>query len=46
MYIGLCLSKLNDFKNAYLSFEKAIEKDIGEDYLIPLNYAILLSKNV
>lgn len=25
MYMGLCLNKLNDFQNACLSFEKAME---------------------
>lgn len=43
MYLALALSKLDDFENSCSAYEKALE--LGEDYLIHLNYAITLLKN-
>ncbi|KRX02869.1 hypothetical protein PPERSA_04072 [Pseudocohnilembus persalinus] len=44
MYIGLCLNQLNDIRNACISFETAQEKNDQDEYIIPLNYAILLAQ--
>lgn len=43
MYLAVALSKLEDFENACSAYEKAIE--LGDDYLIHLNYAITLALN-
>ncbi|CAD8054347.1 unnamed protein product [Paramecium sonneborni] len=42
MYLGIALNKLNDFQNACRSFERALELDKDKDYLIYLNYCIIL----
>lgn len=43
MYLAVALNKLEDFDNACSAYEKAIE--LGEDYLIHLNYAVTLALN-
>ena len=41
MYLGVALSRLEDFDNSSSAYEKAIELD-GNDHLFHLNYAISL----
>jgi len=43
MYLGITLSKLDDFENACSAYEKAIEME--PDHLFELNYAITLVNN-
>eukprot|EP00602_Paraphysomonas_sp_CaronLab_P006752 CAMPEP_0185018802 /NCGR_PEP_ID=MMETSP1103-20130426/1472_1 /TAXON_ID=36769 /ORGANISM="Paraphysomonas bandaiensis, Strain Caron Lab Isolate" /LENGTH=414 /DNA_ID=CAMNT_0027548787 /DNA_START=64 /DNA_END=1308 /DNA_ORIENTATION=- len=43
MYLAVSLSKLDDFENSCAAYDKAI--DLGEDYLIHLNYSITLMNN-
>ncbi|CAE7606185.1 BBS4, partial [Symbiodinium microadriaticum] len=43
MYLAVTLSKLDDFDNSCAAYTKAIE--LGEDYIIHLNYSITLYKN-
>lgn len=43
MYLAVALSKLDDFENSCSAYDKALE--LGEDYLIHLNYAITLLRN-
>lgn len=43
MYLGICLSRLDDFENACSAYEKAIHME--QDHLFELNYAITLYNN-
>lgn len=43
MYLAVSLSKLDDFDNSCAAYDKALE--VGEDYLIHLNYAVTLLAN-
>jgi Bardet-Biedl syndrome 4 protein len=43
MYLAVALSRLDDFENSCAAYEKALE--LGQDYLIHLNYAISLYLN-
>ena len=44
MYLGVTLSKLDDFDNACAAYDKALQLD-SKDALILLNYAITLLAN-
>ncbi|CAG9461157.1 unnamed protein product [Pedinophyceae sp. YPF-701] len=43
MYLGLALSRLEDFENACLAYEKALE--LEDDYVFRLNYGIMLARH-
>jgi Bardet-Biedl syndrome 4 protein len=43
MYLAVALSHLDDFENSCAAYNKALE--LGEDYLICLNYCITLYRN-
>lgn len=43
VYLGVCLSRLDDFDNACSAYEKAISMEV--DHIFELNYAIMLYNN-
>lgn len=43
VYLGVCLSRIDDFENACSAYEKAISMEA--DYMFELNYAITLYNN-
>ena len=43
MYLGISLSRLDDFENACSAYDKALE--LEDDYLFHLNYAVMLHEH-
>ena len=43
IYLGVCLSRLDDFENACSAYEKAIRMD--QDHIFHFNYAIMLANH-
>ena len=44
MYLGVALSRLNDFSNGSIAYQRSIEMN-PNDHLVRLNYAITLANH-